>query len=142
VSKQVYVCDYCGKNFTDEPRAAGEFESLCPKCFGDDRWKRNIEAGRVCYHLRNFDAGFINKAFRGRPLLIGDPDQVAVIRALNGANLYCDVCGHVIPTSAEYPDVETVGTACPELHCPGHLMPGAAITPAWKEYAGIEGVLA
>jgi hypothetical protein len=137
MSKKIYQCDYCGKDVDgDHARSAGDFDTLCPQCYTNDKWKRRLDDREMPSHLRRCPN---DRAFVGREPTFGDPDQIRVLNALNGDGLYCDVCAHVIPSS----DVSTVGSPCPNEHCPGHMMPGAAITKEWMEFAGItEGALA
>ena len=80
------------------------------------------------------------KAF-ARPLRIGDPDQVGVMRILNGARPYCGKClrefepDDLIEAFGMDVDVEAVGEPCPVCH--GLILPGAGMTARWMRYAGL-----
>jgi len=76
-----------------------------------------------------------------RPLRIGDPDQVRVMRILNGELPYCGKClrefepDDLIEAFGMDVDVEAVGEPCPVCH--GLILPGAGMTARWMRYAGL-----
>ena len=69
-----------------------------------------------------------------RPLVFGDPEQLAAMRVINGRDAYCSHCYHAHGSSV---GVEAVGLRCPRCG-EGYLLPGAAIEVAWRRYAFLD----
>ena len=67
-----------------------------------------------------------------RPLKVGDPEQAAAMRAINGDRPYCPLCWHVSKLGLDA--VDTLCTQCRR----GLYLPGAAMEAAWLEHMSVE----
>ena len=77
---------------------------------------------RVAKTLLETDGG---EAFQ-RPLVFGDPEQVRIMRAINGPRPFCSQCYRVLDDGTK----ADIGRYCDRDGCDGYYLPGAAMPHA------------
>lgn len=111
------VCNCCGHLVCGRCYAGN---GLCNQCHGN----RQIDAKWI---LRRCEQPSGGNAFRHKESTFGDPNQIAVMKAINCDGVYCNHCFTIRPYSIDGP-----GQCCPECHM-GTLLPGAMAEPRYRE---------